>query len=116
MIEARSVLLPWPDKRLNPNARIHFAQKAKVFAEAKNTAYLLAIQAGLRGYQGRRLRLVFMLPDKRRRDLDNLHASMKAALDGLAMAIGCDDSEFCPIEIDRRPSETKVGAVLVEVS
>ena len=33
-----------------------------------------------------------------------------------AMAIGCDDSEFCPIEIDRRPSETKVGAVLVEVS
>jgi hypothetical protein len=25
-------------------------------------------------------------------------------------------SEFCPIEIDRRPSETKVGAVLVEVS
>lgn len=25
-------------------------------------------------------------------------------------------SAFCPIEIDRRPSETKVGAVLVEVS
>lgn len=116
MAALKVVLLPWPDKRLNPNARIHFAQKAKVFAEAKNTAYLLAIQAGLRGYQGRRLRLVFMLPDKRRRDLDNLHASMKAALDGLAMAIGCDDSEFCPIEIDRRPSETKVGAVLVEVS
>ena len=45
-----------------------------------------------------------------------LHASMKAALDGLALAMGCDDSEFCPIEIDRRPSETKVGAVLVEVS
>ncbi len=41
---------------------------------------------------------------------------MKAALDGLALAMGCDDSEFCPIEIDRRPSETKVGAVLVEVS
>ncbi len=45
-----------------------------------------------------------------------LHASMKAALDGLALAMGCDDSELCPIEIDRRPSETKVGAVLVEVS
>ena len=42
--------------------------------------------------------------------------SMKAALDGLALAMGCDDSEVCPIEIDRRPSETKVGAGLVEVS
>ena len=56
----KQVLLPWPDKRLNPNARIHFAQKSKVFAEAKNTAYLLAIQAGLRGYQVRRLKLCLL--------------------------------------------------------
>lgn len=30
--------------------------------------------------------------------------------------LAAKDGEFCPIEIDRRPSETKVGAVLVEVS
>lgn len=40
---------------------------------------------------------------------------MKAALDGIALAVGCDDSEFCPVVIDRA-SPKKGGAVLVELS
>jgi crossover junction endodeoxyribonuclease RusA len=35
---------------------------------------------------------VFHAPDKRRRDLDNLLASMKPHLDGLALAVGVDDA------------------------
>lgn len=111
----KSVSLPFPDQRLNPNARIHRMAKAKVFAAAKNEAYLLAVGAGLRGFRGRKIRIVFTPPDRRRRDLDNLHASMKAALDGIALAVGCDDSEFCPVVIDRT-SPKKGGAVLVELS
>lgn len=111
----KSVSLPFPDKRLNPNARIHRMVKAKVFAAAKNEAYLLAVGAGLRGFRGRKIRIVFTPPDRRKRDLDNLHASMKAALDGIALAVGCDDSEFCPVVIDRALPK-KGGAVLVELS
>lgn len=109
----KSVLLPYPDKDLNPNKRLNPHVKAKVFKAAKNEAYTLAEKAGLRGIQQRRLRLLFSPPDRRRRDLDNMHASMKAALDGIALAIGCDDSEFCPIIIDRAPP-VKGGSVLVE--
>ena len=87
--------------------------KAKVFKAAKSEAYTLAEKAGLKGIQQRKLRLLFSPPDRRRRDLDNMHASMKAALDGIALAIGCDDSEFCPIIIDRAPP-VKGGSVLVE--
>lgn len=115
MIEkpCKSVLLPYPNKDLNPNKRKNYHVKAKVFKEAKNEAYTLAIKAGLKGIQQRKLRLLFSPPDRRRRDLDNMHASMKAALDGIALAIGCDDSEFCPIIIDRAPP-VKGGSVLVE--
>lgn len=109
----KSVLLPYPNKDLNPNKRLNPHVKAKVFKAAKNEAYTLAIEAGLKGIRQRKLRLLFSPPDRRRRDLDNMHASMKAALDGIALAIGCDDSEFCPIIIDRS-SPVKGGSVLVE--
>ena len=38
--------------------------------------------------------MVFYPPDGRRRDVSNLHAAMKAALDGIAEAMGVDDSTF----------------------
>ena len=33
-------------------------------------------------------------PDKRRRDMDNMLASIKAALDGVSAVIGVDDSKW----------------------
>lgn len=71
------------------------------------------MQSGLKGIQQRKIRLLFSPPDKRRRDIDNMLASMKASLDGIALAIGCDDVEFCPVILDRAPPE-KGGSVLVE--
>jgi crossover junction endodeoxyribonuclease RusA len=40
------------------------------------------------------LRLVFRAPDKRARDLDNMLASVKAGLDGLADALHVNDQRF----------------------
>ena len=40
------------------------------------------------------IELAFYPPDRRRRDKDNLVACMKAAIDGLADALGVDDSRF----------------------
>ena len=89
----KSVLLPYPNKDLNPNKRLNPHVKAKVFKAAKNEAYTRAERAGLKGIQQRKLRLLFSPPDRRRRDLD--------------------DSEFCPIIIARAPP-VKGGSVLVE--
>lgn len=46
------------------------------------------------------LSILFLSPDKRHRDLDNLLAASKAALDGIAEALGVDDKRFKPILID----------------
>jgi crossover junction endodeoxyribonuclease RusA len=57
--------------------------------------------------------LTFVPPDKRRRDADNMLAAMKSGLDGLADALGVDDSQWkISFEVDR----SRVGGfVRVEV-
>ena len=46
------------------------------------------------------VRVTFHPPDMRARDLDNMFASIKGGLDGLADALGIDDSWFRPVTID----------------
>ena len=47
------------------------------------------------------LNITFVQSDKRHRDLDNLLAASKPAIDGIAMALNVDDSIFEPITIKR---------------
>ncbi len=94
------LVLPWPSRDLHPNARVHWARKAKAVKAARQQADILALAAGwqhvswpdgplhvwIDGYPA----------DRRRRDADGLLSSMKAALDGIADAIGVDDRRFVP--------------------
>ena len=90
--------LPWPDRTLHPNARVHWAKLANAKKAARAAAHMLAVQAGANGAklpEGRlHLWIDFYPPDRRRRDDDGLLASMKAARDGIADALGVDDSRF----------------------
>ena len=65
---------------------------------ARSLAFLEAVRAGAKGANlpaGRlHLWIDFYPPDRRRRDDDGLLASMKAARDGIADALGVDDSRF----------------------
>ena len=94
------VLLPWPDRALHPNARVHWAQRARATKAARFCAWALtgeAVQkAGLRTVPEGKLHLMldFYPPDRRRRDDDGLLAAFKAARDGIADALGIDDSRF----------------------
>lgn len=99
MTAARTIVLPWPDKRLNPNARVHWGDLARVKKKARlNAAWEARTQGAhvLKGEEGNRIRaaIYFAPPDKRKRDLDNLIASLKPALDGLSDVIGIDDSQW----------------------
>lgn len=92
-----TLTLPWPPKQLSPNARIHWATKARHAKAYKSACYAITRQAGLLPpYPTGKiaLRLDFYAPARRRRDLDNLLASMKSGIDGVAWALGVDDSRF----------------------
>lgn len=112
--------LPWPDRRLSPNARGHWAVTAKAKKAYRARCCGIARQAGVRalvtGKDALSVHLTFLPPDRRPRDWDNLVASMKAGLDGLSDALGVDDSRWrLSFEVDRDTVVTG-GRVLVTVS
>lgn len=91
--------LPWPDKVLNPNQRRHWAVKKDAKKSAKMMAYALASNLDIKldpekHYQ---FEMIFCPPNSRIRDLDNLLASMKSALDGICRALGIDDKMIRPV-------------------
>lgn len=110
------ITLPWPDKRLSPNARNHWAIKSRAVSGARQTAYYIAKQAGVPALPPEgdiRLLWTFLPPDKRRRDRDNMAAACKAYADGLADAWGVNDARFEPTY--RRGDPVRGGLVTVEL-
>lgn len=93
----KTLTLPWPsDKALSPNARVHWSVKARAKKAMRHSWALLAKSQGLKAAatENLELHLVFMQKDRRQRDLDNLLASCKAGLDGLADVLAVDDSKW----------------------
>lgn len=95
---SKAILLPWPAQELRPNRSVHWARLSTARKHQKETAFWLAKEAKLFAPAGPlRVRLDAYPKHERRRDKDNLIASCKAALDGIAQAIGVDDSLFDPV-------------------
>lgn len=110
-----SVVLPWPPKELSPNARVHYRVKAAAVRTYQDGAYWLAVNdRRLFDPLGEiKLRCEFYPPDRRARDLDNMFASIKAGMDGIARSFGINDQRFA-FEIFRR-DPVKGGKVVVTV-
>jgi crossover junction endodeoxyribonuclease RusA len=120
-----TITLPWPDAALAPNRSkgLHWAKTSGKKAKAFEDAYFLTHQAvsqhkgewfPLDGKGDIPVTLTFCAPDKRRRDSDNLLASLKSALDGVATALTIDDSRFSPITLSRGAA-VKGGSVIVTI-
>ena len=114
------ITLPWPDMRLMPNRKNgrHWGGTQAAKVRARQDGYLAAKQA-LRSStingETLSLRITFVAPDRRHRDLDNLLACIKPHIDGVAQALGVDDKQFRPITIDAHHDPKKVGYVALEV-
>ena len=115
-----TITLPWPDARLHPNKRLHFHAVAKVKKTARHDAWVAGIAATTPANRDMYKRadtlnveVLFLPPDNRRRDTDGMLTSCKAALDGIADALGVDDSRW-RLTIDRG-EPVKGGAVIVSV-
>ena len=90
-----TITLPLPPAELSPNSRKHWRVKAKathtyrLFAKlesfnAMNRALKATHGEAMFGWKAATVRCLFYHRDSRRRDSDNLLASMKAAFDGIA--------------------------------
>ena len=112
------IRLPWQSSSLAPNRRNgkHWTATHAAKAAAHHEGFWCAKAAGaFTAPDGDiPLSILFLTPDKRRRDLDGLLSSMKPALDGIAQALNLDDYRFRPILVDRAPGP-KGGAVIVAV-
>ena len=111
------ITLPWPDKRLSPNARQHRLAIASLRKKVRNDA-MWACKAAKMSFPhmrdvGLHLCITFHPPDRRRRDIDNMLASIKSQLDGIADVIGVDDSMW-DLTLRRGPV-VKGGSVVIGV-
>lgn len=111
--------LGWPHKHLSPNARVDWRARHRAVSSTRHKAGWVTVDAsrGVRFDPGQDIRVTttFYPPDRRPRDEDNLKASMKAAYDGIADAIGVDDKHFRhqPVRIGE---PVKGGMVVVELA
>ena len=97
------MILPWPPRELHPNARVHWAVRAKA-AKAYRSASGWAVLEQIGKDRARvakllkeariPLKIVFHPKSKRRMDLDGCLSNIKSGLDGLADVLKVDDSRF----------------------
>ena len=109
------IRLPWPDKRLSSNYRGHWSKVAKAKAEARQTAWAMAKQFGIGKADGAEVIFTYYPPDRRKRDAQNMPHMLKAQIDGLADALGCDDSAFLVHFPSGFADVVSGGAVLMHV-
>ena len=90
------ITLPWPDKRLNPNARNRWA-KINAKEDAKIEAWWCAFEE-VHKQTSKDAKYeacyTFYPPDKRHRDIDNCLAMMKAAQDGVCEYLAMNDEQI----------------------
>jgi len=96
----KEIILPWPDRKLHPNARVHWAVRARAAKAARQYAGTLGWAHGLHREHwpdGRiDVHIMGYRPTARKTDRDGLLSALKPSLDGLADAMGVDDSRFVP--------------------
>lgn len=114
-LEPHRLELPWPPAELSPNKRLHWAKRSKSAKAYRFACRLLTRQSGIVAPEGRvLLALEFVPPDRRRRDDDNILAAFKAGRDGIADALGIDDSRFVA-QHELRSEPVTAGAVFVRI-
>ena len=92
------IRLSWPERDAHPNVRVHWSRRAKANKAMRKSAFYLtkAANAAVAKNCDIPVSITFFPPDRRSRDRDNLLSNCKAYLDGIADALGVNDSRFVP--------------------
>lgn len=92
------IVLPFPPSSLSGHAKGHWRARYEVTRKHRNWARLATMDAKVRGLPEEgdiAIRVRFVPPD-RRGDRTNFVNRMKPYLDGIADALGVNDSRFVP--------------------
>ncbi|MDH3719353.1 MAG: hypothetical protein OES79_14635 [Planctomycetota bacterium] len=122
-----TITLPLPPKGLSPNDRMHWAWKAAAVkkyrswsAAVTRTEIACSLETCLEiPWKAAKVQPVFYFKDRRRRDRDNLAASLKAAYDGLVDAgLLVDDEGLVPLppEIGVDKDNPRVELILTRIN
>jgi crossover junction endodeoxyribonuclease RusA len=113
--------LPLPPRELSPNARVHWAKKAKATRDyrydAKVEGWRVVPASQRPGWTEAIATTVVFAPNRRRRDRDNLLASLKSAFDGLVDAgILADDAglHHAPLRIEYDKDDPRVEITVTQ--
>lgn len=110
-----TLTLPWPHKDLTPHAKGNWRPKAKATKAYRELAFWLSKEAGVKADLQAILTFTYHPPNLARRDVQNMHGRLKAAIDGIADAMGCDDNRFRPRFPDHFAAPVKGGAIIVQI-
>lgn len=110
------IRMTWPEPALWQNRPAHFMQRARAVKGYRTEAWAKAMEQSVRRIKSPpSLRFTFHPPDRRKRDLQNMPATAKAAIDGIADALGMDDSTFRIHWPTEWGEPVKGGCVLIEI-
>lgn len=120
----RCVVVPWPHRYLSPNSRVNWKAKCQISRRARKVGSLLAKEIFGCGFkaspQDKRIcvKLITHAYDRRQRDEDNIIASLKPWLDGIADGINVNDAafHFLPLEVGstKRPPDIEIWLTWTE--
>lgn len=90
------IVLPWPDSVLFPNSAMRegaIYQRRAAAREYRECAYVIVCSLGDEELPEVRALTMDFYPPNNRRDLINMPAAMKSAIDGIFEAIGQNDKQ-----------------------
>jgi crossover junction endodeoxyribonuclease RusA len=109
--------LGWPAKQLSPNARVHHMVKHRYAKAAKTEAGWATKMARPFDWASDgplSVAITAYPPDRHARDTDNLIASLKSHLDGIAAALEVNDRQFQAPTV-KWADKTQHGKVVVAI-
>jgi len=106
-----------PDPNLSPNKRLHYMRVYTAKHAAKQESMALVLQQGRPAvpYQRAHITITWVAKDKRRRDLDNLFAQLKATLDGLVEVGLIEDDSATHVSYTLRYERGEKDNTVIEV-
>ena len=123
--QAVVIELDLPPRCLSPNARAHYFTRASAVKRYRTLAMWCTVEAMAKAglstngchWQQVTVQCTFRFAQRRRRDKDNLLASMKAAFDGIAdSGLVVDDSAMTHLPVEISIDPTRPSQVIVTIA
>ena len=113
------IILDLPNPTLSPNRKNgkHWAVSHADKKNSRDSAYLAAQAASNRTklkVQPDTIKITFVLPSRRMRDVDNLLSSSKSSIDGICLALGIDDNGFTSWTL-KKEYDKGISRMIIEI-